>query len=94
MKHIITSALVSAIITLAGLWCYHRHFSMQLATIDMSAYADQLKNEYVQGHLTKERLDEKLRALSERLKTDYKNTIVLVKGAVVSGKIQEIDPGK
>lgn len=94
MKHIITSALVSAIITLAGLWFYHHYFSMQLATIDISAYADQLKNEYIQGHLTKQALDEKLKALSERLKTDYKNTIVLVKGAVISGKIQEINPGK
>jgi hypothetical protein len=88
------SALVSAIITFAGLWFYHHYFSVQLATMDMSAYADQLRDDYIQGHLTKQELDEKLKALSQRLKIDYKNTIVLVKGAVISGKIQEINPGK
>ncbi len=67
---------------------------MQLATIDMSAYANQLKNKYIQGKLTKQALDENLRMLSERLKTEYKHYVILVKGAVISGQIQEIYPGK
>ena len=94
MKHIFLHILISVLITVGCIWCYNQYFAPHLATIDMSAYSDQLKNEYIQGKLTKQALDEKLEDLSERLKTEYKRYVVLVKGAVISGQIQEIFPGK
>jgi len=94
VRHIILHILISILITAGGIWLYNQNFSTQFATIDMSAYADRLKSEYIQGKLSKEALNEKLSALSNRLKTEYKHYVVLRKGAVISGKIQEIIPGK
>jgi len=94
LKHILAHVLVSAAVTAGALWYYHQYYSLRLATFDMPAYANQLKDEYIQGRLTREKLDERLKDLSLRLKNDYSDTVVLLKGAVISGKVLEIDPSK
>lgn len=67
---------------------------MKLATFDMPVYVKHLRQEYNQGNLDVNGLNQKLQALSSHLKNDYKNTVVLMKEAVISGKIQEITPSK
>lgn len=94
MKHVIMPLIVSALVTGGGLYYYHQHYSVKLAVMDISGYADQLRDEYVQGHLTKQSLDKKLKDLNLRLKTEYQNTVVFLKKAVISGNIQEIDPSR
>jgi len=59
----------------------------------MQGYVESLQSGYMQGKITKQQLDERLKQLSDQIREKYaSNTILLLEEVVVSGDVVKFEP--
>lgn len=93
MKHPFISILASFVVTCGLLWAYDQHVSVKISVIDMQGYVESLQSGYMQGKITKQQLDERLKQLSDQIREKYaSNTILLLEEVVVSGHVARFEP--
>lgn len=95
LKTVLVSVVINALVLLGAFYYYDRHVALQVETVDLRAYLNEMRNGFVAGKINQEQMKKNFNSLDEHLREIVKNkpnTIILLKEVIVSGQVEEIKP--
>lgn len=92
---VLVSVVINILVLLGAFYYYDRNVAVQVETVDLRAYLNDMRNGFVAGKINQEQMKKNFNSLDEHLREIVKNrpnTIILLKEVIVSGQVEEIKP--
>ena len=89
---VIAALFVSTAVSSAALYVYHRHYAVQVVSIDLKGHVKELKEDYASRKITEEQFRSRLDDLETLVKLLPDNYVVLTSDVVVKNGGKTIKP--
>ena len=89
---LIIAVFLSAAVSSAALYLYHRHYAVQIVSIDLKGHIKSLKEDYVSRKITEQQFRQKLDDLESLVEQFPDNYVVLTSDVVVKNGGKTIKP--